>query len=597
MSYKVVDPLAQSFLIEEPCVITKAEVFFKTKDPTLPMLCQIRENENGVPGRYIVPMSDKFVYPNNISTSTDGSLPTSIKFDSPIFLKPGEYSICLGSDSKRYQVYVSELDGTDLITNKRIVKQPYMGSLFKSQNSTTWTPEQLQDLKFNLYRAKFDTSGTGNIDFNIRSDSFKEVVLDQDPLEVFNGSTNMRVYHFNHGMTEESYVKIAGIAEVDALMGTVGSVFGVSFTNILNTPVQISNVTINGYTITLPTAANQNARFGGSRVTASRNLVVNALYPVEAKIEQSTTEIKHQFKGTLTDYTQDAAYVTLERGTTELPKTRIIANPTTKAENLSGAESFSYRINMTSANSLLSPMIDQNQLGLLTAQNLINNPDYDTENPLAEDVLAFITSAASVTFTATSTTSGILSVPVATQDLALTLIAGTIATVTDSNTTNTGTYRISSISTSGDEISLVKLSGTCATNTGTYTVTVGKNYVAEEANSGGSVYSKYITRKLDFANPSTGFNFRLDVNRPAGSNIKVYYKTSLVGESDDIAENEFTLLDTIIMPVSLDDAFTEVEAEINDIAPYESIIFKIAFTSIESSIVPKCKNLRIIALA
>ncbi len=51
------------------------------------------------------------------------------------------------------------------------------------------------------------------------------------------------------------------------------------------------------------------------------------------------------------------------------------------------------------------------------------------------------------------------------------------------------------------------------------------------------------------------------------------------------------------MPVSLDDAFTEVEAEINDIAPYESIIFKIAFTSIESSIVPKCKNLRIIALA
>lgn len=398
-------------------------------------------------------------------------------------------------------------------------------------------------------------------------------------------------------MTEDSYVKIGGIAEVDALMGTVGSVFGVSFANILNTPVQIANVTLNSYTITLPTAANQDARFGGSRVTASRNLVVNALYPVESKIEQSTTEIKHQFKGTMPDYTQDSDYVTLDKGTTELPQSRIITNPTTKAENLAGAESFSYRVNLTSANSLLSPMIDQNQLGLLTAQNLINDPDYDSENPLAEDILSFMTSAASVTFTATSTTSGILSIPVATQDLALTLIPGTIATVTDSNTTNTGTYRISNISTSGDEISLVKLSGTCATNTGTYTVTVGKNYVAEEANSGGSVYSKYITRKLDFANPSTGFNFRLDVNRPAGSNIKIYYKTSLVGESDDILENEFVLLDSLVLPVSLDDAFTEVEAEINDLAPYESIIFKIAFTSIESSIVPKCKNLRIIALA
>ena len=51
------------------------------------------------------------------------------------------------------------------------------------------------------------------------------------------------------------------------------------------------------------------------------------------------------------------------------------------------------------------------------------------------------------------------------------------------------------------------------------------------------------------------------------------------------------------MPVSLDKKFQEVEVELLDLPPFESIVFKIAFTSTDSAIVPKCKNLRIIALA
>ena len=38
--------------------------------------------------------------------------------------------------------------------------------LFKSQNASTWTADQYEDLKFNLYRAKFDTSVTGSAVFN-----------------------------------------------------------------------------------------------------------------------------------------------------------------------------------------------------------------------------------------------------------------------------------------------------------------------------------------------------------------------------------------------------------------------------------------------
>lgn len=595
MAYRLVDPLAQSFFIEEPCIVTKVDIFFRTKDSSLPLLCQIRKNEGGFPGKYIVPLSEKIIQPKNIPTSVDGSLPTTVIFDSPIYLDTGEYSLCLGSDSKRYTAYVSELDNTDLLTGNRIVSQPYMGSLFKSQNATTWTAVQLEDLKFNLYRAVFDTSVQGSIDFTPDIKSFRSKVLPENPLQVFNGSDIMRVQHFNHGMPEGSYVRLDNLVE-DPINGT--TLFGIDLTAIANTPLLIDNITLDGYTVALPNAATQDATFGGIFVVATQNINADVMYPIEAKILDSTTNITHQIKGTFTDYTQDSDWVTLNEGTTELDSPRLITNDTVKAENLNGSDSLQYRINLGTTTRYISPVIDKGQLGLLVAQNLINNPTYDTENTLAADILAFMTDVTSVTFTATGDNSGVLSVPVAYQDAALTLTPGTIATVTDTtNSTNTGEYRIANISGIGDEISLVKLSGTVDTNTGTYTITIGKNYIAEEAAANGSIYSKYITRKIDFANPSTGLNFRIDVNRPAGTNILVYYKTSLVGEADEIAEKEFTLIDNLTLPVSLDDKFTEVEASIEDLSPYESIIFKIAFTSIESSRVPKCKNLRAIALA
>lgn len=593
MAYRLVDPLAQSFFIEEPCIVTKVDVFFRTKDSFLPLLCQLRKNENGVPGKYIIPLSEKIIKPANIPTSVDGSLPTTIRFDSPIYLDTGEYSLCLGSDSKRYTAYISELDNTDLLTGNRIVAQPYMGSLFKSQNATTWTAVQLEDLKFNLYRAVFDPTVQGSIDFTPNIASFRSTILPENPLQVFNGSDVMRVQHFNHGMPEGSYVKLKSLVE-DPLNTTV---YGIDLRAIENTPLLIDNITLDGYTVTLPNAATQDAFFGGIFVSATQNLVADTMYPIEAKILDSTGTVTHQIKGTYRDYTQDSDWVTINEGTTELEQSRIITNAVVQDENLAGAESLQYRINLATTSRYISPVVDKGQLGLLVAQNLVNEPTYDTENTLAQDILAFMTSEAGVSFTATSDTAGVLAVPVAYQDAALALTPGTIANITDSNTTNTGQYRIANISTSGDEISLVKLSGTVATNSGTYSVTIGKNYIAEEAAANGSIYSKYITRKIDFANPSTGLNFRIDVNRPAGTDILVYYKTSLVGEADEISEKEFTLIDNLTLPVSLDDEFTEVEAEIEDLAPYESIIIKIAFTSIESSRVPKCKNLRAIALA
>jgi hypothetical protein len=95
--------------------------------------------------------------------------PTRATFPSPVFLAPGEYAIVLLTNSLNYEAYISEMGQNILGSSQRITKQPYNGSLFKSQNSSTWTPYQYEDLMFRLYRAEFDTSSVGYATFDSQS--------------------------------------------------------------------------------------------------------------------------------------------------------------------------------------------------------------------------------------------------------------------------------------------------------------------------------------------------------------------------------------------------------------------------------------------
>ena len=70
-----------------------------------------------------------------------------------------EYAITLASWSTKYRVFISRVGESDIVTDEFISNQPYLGSLFKSQNASTWEPSQWEDLKFILYRAEFANEG------------------------------------------------------------------------------------------------------------------------------------------------------------------------------------------------------------------------------------------------------------------------------------------------------------------------------------------------------------------------------------------------------------------------------------------------------
>jgi hypothetical protein len=158
------DPLAQSFLIdvEGGLFLTRCDIFFKSKDDMdIPVTIQIRTMQGGLPTQNVVPFSEVVLNPEKISTSQDGSVATPFQFKSPVYLEGGkEYCICLISNSTKYNVFISRVGENDLITQAFISNQPYLGSLFKSQNASTWEPSQWEDLKFTLYRADFIKDGS-----------------------------------------------------------------------------------------------------------------------------------------------------------------------------------------------------------------------------------------------------------------------------------------------------------------------------------------------------------------------------------------------------------------------------------------------------
>ena len=185
------DPLAQSFLIdtEGGVFLTSVEVYFYSKDSNIPINMQIRTMSNGYPTTSILPFADVTIQPDDVQTSEVGAVATKFTFPAPIYIPQSvEHCFVLFSDSNEYQVWVSRMGEDDVSGGRTISEQPYAGVLFKSQNATTWTADQYEDLKFIINRAKFDITSTAklvlnNADLDEGNDGV--TTLDQDPIQTF----------------------------------------------------------------------------------------------------------------------------------------------------------------------------------------------------------------------------------------------------------------------------------------------------------------------------------------------------------------------------------------------------------------------------
>ena len=207
------DPLAQSFLVDSQggMFASSIDVYFATKDTTMPVSIEIRTMHNGYPANVVMPFSTVTKNPADVNISTDGSAVTTFTFESPVYLEDTtEYCFVVYTNSNEYECYVSRMGEKDLVTGQTIAEQPYAGSLFKSQNNSTWTAEQTDDLKFHFKRCVFDTTKQPLLKFN--NNVLAEPLLQNNPIQTFDSQAYVKVYSYTHGMYHVgSSVKIAGI--------------------------------------------------------------------------------------------------------------------------------------------------------------------------------------------------------------------------------------------------------------------------------------------------------------------------------------------------------------------------------------------------
>lgn len=176
------DPLAQSIFVDpltfpQGLHVSSIDVFFKTKSTSVPVVMQLRRVVNGYPeSDPTIPFAEVTLLPEQVSVSSNSSAATTFTFPSPIHVTPGDYAIVLLANTQDYEVFIAETGKPAIGSTAIVDKQPYIGSLFKSQNAATWTAVQEQDLMFVLRRAEFVSSGTAVFDI-------------QDPASVINYHT------------------------------------------------------------------------------------------------------------------------------------------------------------------------------------------------------------------------------------------------------------------------------------------------------------------------------------------------------------------------------------------------------------------------
>ena len=376
------DPIAQSILVNEDkgFFITKVRIYFASKDSTLPVKVTLRPMVNGRPSSYdIIPGS--IVYKNSaqiniVSTQTAAGVlasGTDFEFDEPIYLQPQtEYAICVSAESSDYSVYVSQIGKFELgSTEKRITQQPSLGSLFLSQNGSTWEPIQEKDLTFKAYRANFDTAGGTVV---LENAALPTDQLTLNPFSVDSGDATVTVYHPGHGHDSAEDVTIAGLEAATTYGGILGS--------SLNGSRNVIAHDYDFYQFEADSAATSSADVGSTIVTATKNIQFDIATPIIETIEPVGTSLTIEGKftsgtsqaGSETKYQKDTSFIPLSLKDTKFFKApRLIANAANETAELgSGVKSTTIQLPMTTTSAFVSPVVDMSRASLATVSHRID---------------------------------------------------------------------------------------------------------------------------------------------------------------------------------------------------------------------------------
>ena len=632
---RFVDPLAQTFLVDEAGLeggvyLSKVDLFFQSKDSEIPVSLDIRTVVNGTPTQVVVPFSKVIKEPSEVFISENASTPTTFTFESPVFIPfRSEFALVLTSDSNNYKTFISIL-GQDAIdaahAGEKISEQPYIGVLFKSQNASTWTPSQYEDLMFKIYRCKFTLPNTSapsrlvleNAQLGEGNGGFLRLL--PNAFQFTNGSADIRVFHSNHGMQSNlNYVKVDGvISEVaDTAINMAGN-FGTTSSQLTVDDASDFHTTIGGSAIG-PTNPGFVKIIGveedgsGDEIVAYEAINGNVLDVVGHGSGTVTGRNWTNNAGTATGLAHNDNAVVQCHNVAGIPLTlinRTHSSSTGGIVTINSPHSYNLRITGVNASKSISaggPNITVSQnipWDVLTPQ--IQNQQQPETSLVARVLATSGTSSGPFPSGVTAETSFVKDTTYSQVTLGelnyftqTKLIASELNEINNMNSAKSFTMEID-FGSERDNLSPVVDLEKCSIVT---TANVYNNATPSKT-IGGECVANYITRLARLDKSATALKVMLAANIFTQSNIVVMYKLVPVGFGGNVDDLDFEFFNTNGRPDSGEilaqndvGLFEDFEYTIDNASNFDAFQIKISMTGYSQPYIPRVKDLRIIALA
>ena len=540
---------------------------------------------------------------SNVNLTADASVPTTFRFDSPVFLKDNvEYCVVLFTDCESYLVWISRMGETDIGGTRMVSKQPHLGVLFKSQNNSTWTAYDYEDLKFTIYRASFTPNITGQL--TLTNDTVPSQTLGADPIRTISGQSFVQLTHPNHHMYSASNnVTISGASSgiTTTLAGAITSTTQTAISINANADFVASNDgsniyikigdekivgTISGNTITASTRGYDSSTAVTHLVNATVELYqlngipldqINKTHTAVANTDIDTYTVSTTTSATSSSNQGGSAVVATENAqidglqtllpAIQLPDTDVTSSVrTTTGTSPSGSET------------------SFNLAGTSFAKNITlgENCYFDKPQIICSDINETNELAGQKSF--------YLDVNMSTTKENLSPMIEL-----DRKSVVAFTNRLNKIDTASD-MGVAALQG---------------DYVSSEATSGDKNDAIYITRKVALDNPAVGIQVILDMNRLSSANVKLMYKILRSDDASDFDEIGYRFFNTnggpdeVVNASTTDDDFKEYKYTAGkksdgtgeELDEFIAFAVKIVMQGTNSAEAPRIKDLRCIALA
>jgi len=446
------DPIAQTFRVSDGinssipgAYLSKLDLYFASKDSTQPIIIEIRECDSATATitPRMVPFSRIVVPAADINTSVDGSSPTPIVFETPIYLlNDVDYAIIIkpADNNPNYTVWTARLGEDDLITGNRVTEQPAAGILFASANDRTWTPIQEEDLKFKMYFANFSTNQTGtavfknvdkeyltiaNTDSTTIFDRVNELVHGETTLNLsgaisanvgdiivqanttsaqangivtYNSGSTIRVKEvttatkFTNSTTIYKYA--AGSGANTGVSATISSQSTPTGRVYFFDPVTQSNTALHLSSPSGSFTANTwlRGQISGldAKIVSVDNLKIDTFKSFMSKLELQDTTTTLTGKLATSASARDSAFRNVNiNSDTAYDNRRYILSRSNEVSNLSSEKSAEFIATLTNgANRRHSPAIDNDRAAIFTVENLINNDSTNEDSTTNGNALA-----------------------------------------------------------------------------------------------------------------------------------------------------------------------------------------------------------------